>query len=132
MHLWQRSVDFRVSIWYLMHSTNTQIKSTKRERLLDFILQIQRSELKNLHILCTSRREVDIEKAFKSLFAVSATANVDVNLVTYRSKVDHDIGIHIKKTLASTPYDEWSPDLKDVVRQALIERADGMYVPRPV
>jgi hypothetical protein len=99
---------------------------SERKRLLDFIRQIQGSELKNLHTLCTSRREADIEKAFRTLFSVSATANVDVNLINYRYKVDHDISLHIDKTLGSGTYDEWSEELKKEVRQALVERADGM------
>jgi hypothetical protein len=99
---------------------------SERRNLLDNILQIQMSGLKNLHILCTSRREVDIEKGFKTLFLASAPASIDVNLLTYRNKVDYDIGLYIDKTLASETYDEWSEEIKKEVREALIEKADGM------
>jgi hypothetical protein len=101
---------------------------SEREQLLANIVKIQTSKSKNLHILCTSRREVDIEKNFKTLFSNTAPANIDIDLITYRHKVDHDIGLHIDKTLASRSYDEWPEDIKKEVREALIEKADGMYV----
>jgi hypothetical protein len=107
------------------------LEVSDRKKLLDFIRQIQGSQLKNLHILCTSRREQDIEKAFKTFFPDSAPANVDISLITYRRKVDYDIGLNIDKTLASETYNEWSEELKKEVRQALVERADGMYVSPP-
>ncbi|CZR67570.1 uncharacterized protein PAC_17469 [Phialocephala subalpina] len=103
------------------------LEVSERKKVLDFIRQIHRVNLKNLHILCTSRREADIEKAFKPLFPASATGNTDVDLMAYRGKVDHDIGLHIDKTLASETYDDWSEELKMEVRQALVERADGMF-----
>jgi hypothetical protein len=102
------------------------LEISERKKLLDFIRQIQNSELENLHILCTSRRETDIEKAFNGLFSASAPAKVDVNLLTYRYKVDHDIGLHIDKTLESEIYDEWSEKIKKEVREALVAKADGM------
>jgi hypothetical protein len=107
------------------------LEVSERKKLLDFIRQLQSSGLTNLHVLCTSRREVDIEKAFKNLFSASMPANVDIDLLTYRYKVDHDIGLHIDKTLASETYDEWPEVLKKEVREALVEKADGMYVSPP-
>ena len=104
------------------------LEASGRRSLLDFICQIQRPELKNLHILCTSRREVDIEKAFRPLFSTTFPGNVNLNLESYRSKINHDIGLHINKTLSSDTYDEWSKELKMEVKNALVEKADGMYV----
>jgi len=105
------------------------LEASGRKRLLDFIRQIQNSGLQNLHIVCTSRREVDIEKALMPICSTSVTGNIDVNLESHRRTVNHDIGLHIDKTLASDTYIEWSQELKREVRQALVERADGMYVP---
>jgi hypothetical protein len=105
------------------------LEASGRKRLLDFIRQIQNSGLQNLHILCTSRREVDIEKALKPICSTTITGNIDVNLESHRWTVNRDIGLHIDNTLASETYSEWSEELKKEVRQALVERADGMYVP---
>lgn len=104
------------------------LEVSERKMLLDFISQIQSSALDNLHLLCTSRREADIEEAFKPLFSTSTTVHIDINLINYRQKVDHDIGLHIDKTLALETYKAWSENLKKEARQALIERSDGMYV----
>ena len=101
---------------------------SERKKLLDNIFKIQMSGLENLHILCTSRREVDIEKTFKTLFSASAPANIDIDLMTYRYKVNHDIGLHVDKTLASETYDEWPKEVKKEVRETLVKKADGMYV----
>ena len=85
--------------------------------------------MEKLHILCTSRREVDIEKAFNPLFATLSAGNIDVDLLSYRGKLDYDIGLHIDNTFASDTFDHWSEELKREGRQALVEKADGMYVP---
>jgi hypothetical protein len=61
--------------------------------------------------------------------STSGTGNIDFNLESHRRTVNHDIGLHIDTTLASDTYIEWSQELKKEVRQALVERADGMYVP---
>ncbi|KAH8748316.1 hypothetical protein F5882DRAFT_311466, partial [Hyaloscypha sp. PMI_1271] len=103
------------------------LEASGRKRLLDFIRQIQNSRLQNLHIVCTSRREVNIEKALMPICSTSVTGNIDVNLESHRRTVNHDIGLHIDKTLASDTYIEWSQELKKEVRQALVERADGMF-----
>jgi hypothetical protein len=80
------------------------VEASRRKRLLDFIRQIQNSGLQYLHILCTSRREVDIEKDLKPISSTSVTGNIDVNLESHRWTVNHDIGLHIDKTLASETY----------------------------
>jgi hypothetical protein len=104
------------------------IEASDRKKLLDFIRQIHRSDLEKLHILCTSRREVDIEKTFKPLFTTPLAGNIDVDLLSYRRKLDYDIGLHIDDTLASEAFDDWPEELKKEGKQALVEKADGMYV----
>jgi hypothetical protein len=108
------------------------LEVSEREKLIDLICQIHSPNLENLHILCTSRREVDIEKAFDPLFTAPSAGNIDVNLSNYRGKLDYDIGIHIDNTLASKTFYDWSDELKKEAREALVERAAGMYVSCPV
>ncbi|KAN0115502.1 hypothetical protein V8E51_005046 [Hyaloscypha variabilis] len=103
------------------------IEANNRKKLLDFIRQIHTSDLEKLHILCTSRREVDIEKTFKTLFATPSAGNIEVDLLSYRGKLDYDIGLHIDDTLASETFDDWPEELKREGRQALVEKADGMF-----
>lgn len=104
------------------------LDANDRKKLLDFVRQIRESELMNLHILCTSRREVDIERAFAPLFVIPSTRNMDLNLLTHREKIDYDISLYIDKTPGSETYTDWPEELKIEARQALVERADGMYV----
>jgi hypothetical protein len=73
------------------------LEASGRKRLLDFIRQIQNSGLQNLHIVCTSRREVDIEKALMPICSTSVTGNIDVNLESHRRTVNHDIELHIER-----------------------------------
>jgi hypothetical protein len=48
----------------------------ERENLLDTLCDIHARELSNLHIFCTSRRELDIEAAFKPL--LKGSGHIDI------------------------------------------------------
>jgi hypothetical protein len=76
------------------------LKVSEKEKLLNLICQIYLLNLENLHILCTSRKEVDIKKAFDPLFTTPSAGNINVNLSNYREKLDYNISIYINNTLA--------------------------------
>jgi hypothetical protein len=99
-------------------------ESGERKRLLDCLRRIHMATSENLHLLCTSRREPDIEAMLKPL--LSPPSKTAVDLLIYKYAVDHDIGLYIDKTLATADYDSWPDTVKAEARSTLIKNADGM------
>ena len=97
----------------------------QRFQLLDVIKHIQTCSLPNTHILLTSRNEQDIEEALKTLFSSPATTKID--LENHWGEVDSDIGIFIDERLASYKFNGWPDETKRSVKEALREKAGGMY-----
>jgi len=98
-----------------------------RERLLDTLGRICKAAPANLHLFCTSRKEVDVDAALGPL--LSPPRRDAINLAEVESKLVQDIGLYIDSILASADFDSWPNSLKIEARAVLIERADGMYVP---
>lgn len=95
-----------------------------RENVLDTLCDIHARELNNLHIFCTSRRELDIEAAFKPM--LRGSGHIDINLNFYEPAVEHDIGLHIDKILGARAYQTWPEEIKSEAKKRLIEKAEGM------
>lgn len=100
------------------------IENKNREQLLKSIQRIHTLSTDNLHILLTSRKEPDIEETMTSL--LTSTGKMAINLSDRSDDINHDIGMYIERTLASSSFHLWHPELKKEVRKALIEKADGM------
>jgi ankyrin repeat domain-containing protein 50 len=96
----------------------------ERKKLLECLKRIHKAGLKNLHLLCTSRRETDIEAALKPVFASPFTNSFDLSI--YRDAIDRDIGLHIDNALASSDYESWPEGVKREARESLVAKADGM------
>jgi len=92
-----------------------------RKRLLDILRRIHNTDSPNLHILCTSRKENDIETLFNSLLHLPH--NTAIDLSKYMGPMNQDIRLYMDKTLASYT---WPESVKDEAREALIRKADGM------
>ena len=75
-------------------------------------------------MLWTSRSEPDIKVAFNGL-AHPAT-RIDFDLASHQDSVHWGISLHIADTLAIAPCDKWPESIKTEVREALVEKADGM------
>ncbi|KAG0646183.1 ankyrin repeat [Hyphodiscus hymeniophilus] len=97
-----------------------------RMTLLEAIRCIQMSELSNLHMLCTSRRELDIEIASNSFFKTAAKFDMDLTAHARRHVVDHDIGLYIDRMLNTYQYSGWPENMKLEARDVLVKKADGM------
>lgn len=98
-------------------------ENRKREDLLDAIHKIHNANCENIHLLCTSRRELDIEIAIIPLLSTPTNA---VDLASCKEAVDHDIRLYIDKTFSSPRYSFWPTGIKTEAREKLIENADGM------
>jgi hypothetical protein len=99
-------------------------ENRERKLLLEIICKIHKNESKNLHIFCTSRKEVDIDAGLKPVMCLQTGMAIDLS--TYKAAIDHDIGLHIDNTLASSDFDSWPDHIKTEARETLIAKADGM------
>ena len=97
----------------------------ERGDLLDTFCRIVTTAPENVHILCTSRKEADIGDAIIPLLSPRANNSVDLSR---RQRHLDDIGLYIDSTLASRDYGSWPDSVKAEVRNALIEKSDGMSV----
>jgi hypothetical protein len=100
------------------------IGNNQRENLLRSFSCFLKKCSRNLHMLWTSRSEPDIKVAFDGLTHPSARFNFD--LASRQDAVNWGIARHIDNTLAITPCDKWQQNIKKEVREALVEKADGM------
>jgi hypothetical protein len=99
--------------------------SGERRKLLHTIRRIATAAPANLHMLCTSRRELDIHGVLSPLLSAAPWGDaIDLTAVQYM--VDHDIGLYIDSIFASDDFESWPDHVKSEARKLLIERADGM------
>lgn len=110
----------------------------KRRTLLESLCRIDSMGLENLHVLCTSRQEPDIQSVLDTFLTKPSNLSfdeslkvqsfkADINLTAYQQHVNTDIGLFIDEELASAIY-RWRPDVKIKARANLIQKADGMCV----
>jgi hypothetical protein len=103
------------------------LSNDKREELLKSLTRIHDQDSQNVHLLCTSRRETDIERVLKVILCSKSA--FDIDLTVRKKAVDHDIGLHINETFRTDEtFKSWKDEWKDEAKSALIEKADGMYV----
>jgi hypothetical protein len=88
-----------------------------RDELLRLIREIH--GFSSLHLLATSRDELDIRDAMSSLDTLTVAMEEDL--------VQEDIRLHIQQTLyRGDQYQKWSQGAKEKVETALINGACGM------
>lgn len=91
-----------------------------RNELLELIAEIKSWSPSNIHLLVTSRQELDIKEKLTPLLTTSAIS-------IQGSGVEADIKKHIENQLATDPkLKGWSSDLKMCIERALVEGANGM------
>jgi len=98
----------------------------RRAILLKSLAKLQGCCPHNVHILATSRKEPDIEAKFSKLLRAPTAKEIDLRY--FREAVDHDINIYIQQRFDSSDFDELSEENKDLAKEILVEKADGMYV----
>ena len=95
---------------------------TPREQILDLVKELVELHLSNLHICVTSRPEVNIRRALGGLTFRSVSLHEE-------SGQSEDIAEYIRSIVHSpsdTLMKRWREEDKELVIQALSERADGM------
>jgi hypothetical protein len=94
---------------------------TPREAVLNFVMDLVRLQLPNLHICVTSRPEIDIQTMLKPL-AVNAISLHD------ETRQKFVIANYVNSVVSSDMYmRKWRDEDKELVVEELSERADGMY-----
>lgn len=100
--------------------------NTQREELMEILHYILDSNLNNLHLFCTSRKESDIDVSLRRQLSEPGRATLDIS--SHLKEIERDIGEYIDSTLTNAKYSSWPIHIKAEVRKALIEKSDGMYV----
>ncbi|KAL6792822.1 ankyrin repeat-containing domain protein [Trichoderma sp. SZMC 28012] len=99
--------------------------NTQREELLEILHYILDSNLNNLHMFCTSRKESDIDVSLRDQFSKPGREPLDIT--SYLKEIERDIGEYIDSTLTNAKYSSWPILIKAEVRKVLIEKSDGMF-----
>jgi hypothetical protein len=90
-------------------------ESSEREELLETITK----ELGRMNILATSRKEQDINEFLNDV--------ADITISITGSKIDDDIGLHVRKCFESDKtFRNWPQSLKRKTEETLVDKADGM------
>ncbi|KAM0251267.1 hypothetical protein ACHAQJ_008258 [Trichoderma viride] len=99
----------------------------KREELLQTLRRVITISTmsENLHLFCTSRKEVGISVALDALLCNHS--GIEINMAAYHDALDIDIRQYIDSALAGDGYSSWSEDVKAVVQEQLVKKADGMF-----
>ncbi len=95
----------------------------EREELLELLNRIHEQKHPKLHILVTSRQELDIERSLKSM------TNDEARICIQSKLVQDDILAYIHDRLEtdnSLERFKRQPKIQEEIKEALIEKADGM------
>ncbi|KAF8850333.1 hypothetical protein BDZ45DRAFT_679851 [Acephala macrosclerotiorum] len=102
-----------------------QKAENQREIFLGLLGEIVASwQLQSLHLLVTSRRELDIQESFSSFPDLPCTF---ANLSVEGRRVERDIMKFLEHRLQHQTFRAWKPSLKESVKQDLAKKADGMF-----
>lgn len=94
-----------------------------RKMLLETVHKVLSWKCPSLHLLCTSRNEIDISIAFDRYLPEEVTLQV---IQIKGKEVAADIDYFLQSKLAEPDFDSWSPRIKEKVTQKLINGSDGM------
>ena len=90
-----------------------------RDDMLDLIRQMLGWNMPSLHILVTSRREMDIDSTLSPL--------VTTTMEMQKSLINADISLYIQKRLeCDARLKRWPPEVKAEIKNTLTMGADGM------
>jgi hypothetical protein len=100
----------------------------ERKILLDAIHEIYSWGLESVHILATSRREVDIEESFDILSKDLATQDPSefLAVAVQGPQVKQDIEKLIQHRVQDRVFNSWTMKLRNEVEAMLASQAEGM------
>lgn len=95
----------------------------ERKKLLHGLRHILKAAPNSLHMFCTSRKEVDIDKAMRPLLLEPLFGEIDLSM--QMEILNDDIAQYIDSILADDNYETWG-EMKEELKSVLVEKADGM------
>lgn len=98
-------------------------RNDEREILLTFLHEIHNWSRDEIHLLVTSRREIDIDEMLLDIL----TKRMETPISLQDDLHQEDIRLHISKQLMTPKFKNWPKKVKDEVEAALGQEADGMF-----
>ncbi|PGH16886.1 hypothetical protein AJ80_05030 [Polytolypa hystricis UAMH7299] len=96
---------------------------SERGRMLELLSEIHSWDRNEIHILVTSRRELDIDEVLVEILTKPTETPVSL-----QDDMHHrDIRLHISKQLMSSKFKSWPKRIKQEVEEALGQQVDGMF-----
>jgi len=95
----------------------------ERRGLMELLVRIRNWALPSLHLLMTSRFELEIDRGIRRMQDPSRPAVIDLN---EQKEINHDIQTFVALALAATEFEDWPKDMVEEATARLLERADGM------
>ncbi|KAH8797192.1 hypothetical protein DL96DRAFT_1510327 [Flagelloscypha sp. PMI_526] len=104
---------------YIIIDALDEFPSPSRSYLLESLLAFSRPAVDGVHVMVTSRDELDIHKQF------SGKMSLDFSIE--REMVHHDIAVFVDQALAVEKWKSWPKQEVLNMRNTLIDKADGMF-----
>ena len=90
-----------------------------RTEILTLLSKFSDWALPNVHVLVSSRKELDIEK--------SLTLLTSLKPICLQTRQQKDINTYVKSVLATDPdLEKWSPEVREEIRDTLTRMSNGM------
>ncbi|RDW60559.1 hypothetical protein BP6252_11942 [Coleophoma cylindrospora] len=121
MHLLRQLVDSFGETYLVLDALD---ECTEREMLLELIDEFHSWNLKALHVMVTSRKEVDIEDGLEHLLEKDNKINAQSDIV------DRDIRRYVRsKVQYDNRFKKWRkyPTVQQEIEDTLANKADGMF-----
>ncbi|KAI1209023.1 uncharacterized protein F4807DRAFT_428541 [Annulohypoxylon truncatum] len=120
----QRMIEEADELWIVIDALDERVRQRGEiEKVLPWIKTLQNS-LTNVHLLVTSREELDIQSAIADWDHPKILLNID------RALVRNDICQYIRARLTDGELGmRWKtqPQVRNEIEKALVEKADGMF-----
>jgi hypothetical protein len=113
-------LDSFESIYFILDALDEcSLDGGERERLLTAIREIHGWSNKRIHMLATSRMEIDIEDELAPLLT-------EPSICIDSALVDEDIKAHVRTQLTASRFSNWPLNIKKDVELELTTQANGM------
>ncbi|KAH8826171.1 hypothetical protein DL96DRAFT_1816580 [Flagelloscypha sp. PMI_526] len=104
---------------YIIIDALDEFPPPDRSYLLESLLALSPLAVEGVHIMSTSRDELDIQKQF--------SGKVFLDFSIEREMVHHDIAVFVDQALAAEKWNSWPKQEVLNMRNILITKADGMF-----
>ena len=117
----RKSIGFLGQTYIVLDGLDECVGS-ERTKVLKFLAKVKSWDLEPLHILAASRPEQEIKETMDTLCGAC-----HVDLHDAKSQINDDIKVYLDNVLQNNSHlKKWGPTEKALIRDTLVERADGM------